>query len=327
MLTHADASLPSAAGENFITPSLSAYGSMRSKPSALLSLIPKTDAATRLPGRKHLVLDLLGTAEQTCPAGGDETSLLTGNGVARDGRGLSDMLVVTTTVGVIDGVHGNTTSTGPAVALGSELVLSTRRLQEGLVGTSTTGDDTDHTTARAGEDLLGTRRELDTGLALIGVVADDGNVVTRGTAERTTVTVLVLDVGQDGTFGDRVEGKDVADGERSVLSGVDELASVHALVCDESLGVVLELVRVAERDAGERSATTGVVDNLLYDTPDVSIALSEVERAELGGVLVQAGVGREDGSATLTLVANYPTHGDVGVVSRRLSLEARTSPC
>jgi hypothetical protein len=31
------------------------------------------------------------------------------------------MLVVTTTVGMVDGVHGNTTSTGPAVALGSEL--------------------------------------------------------------------------------------------------------------------------------------------------------------------------------------------------------------
>jgi hypothetical protein len=41
-----------------------------------------------------------------------------------------------------------------------------------------------------------------------------------------------------------------------------------------------------------------------------------VERAELGGGLVQAGVGREDRAATLTLVANYPTHGDVGVVSR-----------
>lgn len=31
------------------------------------------------------------------------------------------MLVVTTTVGMIDGVHGNTTSLGPAVALDSEL--------------------------------------------------------------------------------------------------------------------------------------------------------------------------------------------------------------
>jgi hypothetical protein len=50
-----------------------------------------------------------------------------------------------------------------------------------------------------------------------------------------------------------------------------------------------------------------------------------VERAELGGVLVQAGVGREDGSATLTLVANYPTHGDGVVVSRRLSWEVSRS--
>jgi hypothetical protein len=36
----------------------------------------------------------------------------------------------------------------------------------------------------------------------------------------------------------------------------------------------------------------------------------EVERAELSGGLVQAGVGREDRAATLSLVANDPTHGD-----------------
>ena len=106
-------------------------------------------------------------------------------------------------------------------------MLGTRRLHERLVCAATTSDDTDHTTARAGEDLLGTRWELDTGLALIGVVADDGNVVTGGTAERTTVTVLVLDVGENGTFRDGSEGEDVADGERSVLSGVDELCHVR----------------------------------------------------------------------------------------------------
>lgn len=38
-----------------------------------------------------------------------------------------------------------------------------------------------------------------------------------------------------------------------------------------------------------------------------------VESAELGGRLVQAGVGGEDRAATLTLVPNNPTHGD-GVV-------------
>jgi hypothetical protein len=90
-------------------------------------------------------------------------------------------------------------------------------------------------------------------------VADDGHVVARGTAERTTVTGLVFDVGKDGTFRYGVEREDVADGESGVLASVDELcmsallspamlhiptnlASVHALVGNEGLCIVLESV-------------------------------------------------------------------------------------
>jgi len=76
----------------------------------------------------HLILDLLRTTEQTGPPGGNETGLLTLCGVARDGRGLTDMLVVTTTVRVIDWVHGNTTSLWPRVALDGELMLGTGSL-------------------------------------------------------------------------------------------------------------------------------------------------------------------------------------------------------
>lgn len=79
------------------------------------------------------------------------------------------------------------------------------------------------------------------------------------------------------------------------------------------------------------------MDNLLHHTSDVAIALSlcplafgscvllesaivraatyEIIGAELGGSLVQAGVGREDGAATLTLVPDNTTHGE-GVVWR-----------
>ena len=63
--------------------------------------------------RPSLILGLLRTTEQTRPSGSNETSLLTLGGVARDGRGFTDMLVVTTTVGMVDGVHGNTTSLWP----------------------------------------------------------------------------------------------------------------------------------------------------------------------------------------------------------------------
>jgi hypothetical protein len=81
------------------------------------------------------------------------------------------------------------------------------------------------------------------------------------------------------------------------------------------------------------------MDNLLYDTPNVTIALRlcqlasasyvlqfygiaggvtyEVVRAELSRSFVQAGVGREDRAATLTLVADYSTHvGGVVVCGR-----------
>jgi hypothetical protein len=154
-----------------------------------------------------------------------------------------------------------------------------QRTKEGLVGTSTTGNNTDHATDGALDDLLGAGRKLDAGLALVGVVADDGNVVARGTAERTTVANLLLDVGDDSSLRDGAEGEDVADGERGVLAGVDELAGVHALVGDEGLGVKLVAVGVAEDDLGQRRTTAGVVD--------VTMALGEVERAELRRRLVK----------------------------------------
>ena len=38
---------------------------------------------------------------------GNKTHLLSGNGVTRDGRGLSNVLVVSSSVGMVDGVHGD----------------------------------------------------------------------------------------------------------------------------------------------------------------------------------------------------------------------------
>ena len=46
----------------------------------------------------HLILDLLGTTQETSSPGGNETGLLTLGGVAGDGRRLTNVLMVTTTV-------------------------------------------------------------------------------------------------------------------------------------------------------------------------------------------------------------------------------------
>ena len=169
------------------------------------------------------------------------------------------------------------------------------------------------------------------------VVANDGHVVARGTAQSTTVTGLLLDVGDDGTLRHGGEGEDVADSQGGALAGVDELAGVHALVGDKGLGDGLELVRVTELDLGEGSTTAGVVDDLLHHTTGVAMALSVVEGAELGGRLVETGVSRwelsvfctvvvvgiavaltENGSTTLPLIADHTTHGDCLNKKRRL---------
>jgi hypothetical protein len=183
-----------------------------------------------------------------------------------------------------------------------------KRTHEGLVGTSTTSNDTDHTTDAAENDLLGSGWELDAGLALIRVVSNNGNVVSGSASKSTTVTDLLLNVGDDGTLGDGADWENVSDGQSSVLAGVDELAGVHALVGDEGLGLELESVWVAENDLGKRRTTSGVVDDVLDNAANVSVTLSIIEVSELCRCLVQAGIRRENGAAALPLVANNSSH-------------------
>lgn len=257
-------------------------------------------------GRLYL-LDLDGTTEQTSAAGSNKTDFLTGDGLAGDGGGLSDVLVVTTTVGVIHGVHSNTTSTGPVVALGLELVVRTASLEQRLVDTATTGDDTDGSTAATRDGLLGTGGKTDAGLVLVGRVTDHGSVVAGCPGERTTVTDLLLDVADNGTLRALRNRENVADGKGRLLAAVNEGTSVETLGGDESLLAELVAVGVAEDDAGKRSTTASIVDDLLHNTPHVTVALREVEGTELRRRLVVVGVRLEDGMGA-PLCPNYPTH-------------------
>ena len=165
------------------------------------------------------------------------------------------MLVVTTTVRMVNRVHSNTTSTGPVVALGLVLVVRTAGLQEGLVNSSTARNDTDGCTCAAADGLLCTRGETNASLVVLSRVADNSRVVPARPRKRTAVTDLLLDVGDDGTFGELGDGDDVANGEGSLLAAVDEGTGVETLGGDESLLAELVAVGVTENDAGKRSTT------------------------------------------------------------------------
>jgi hypothetical protein len=167
-------------------------------------------------------------------------------------------------------------------------VLEIPHTHQGFVCPSTTCNNTDHATNRALDDLLGTRWQFDTGFALVGVVANDGHVVARCPAQSTSVANLLLDVGDHSTLRYGAKWEHVADCERGVLAGVNELASVHALVGDEGLGVELVAVGIAEGDFGEWCATTWVVDDLLHYTTDIAMTLGEIVGAELRGCFVES---------------------------------------
>jgi len=211
------------------------------------------------------------------------------------------VLVVTTTVGMLDGVLGNTTDLGPAVALDGVLVVGTARLEKGLVGTSATGDDADLGTDVGLDGLLSAGGEAKTCGALVLVVGDDDGEAAGATGEGTTVTYVGLDVADNGTLGDRGEGQDVAALKRGLLAAVDELAGVHALSSDEELGIALVAVGVQELDLGDGSTTSGVMDDVLDDAADVALLLGVVKGTKLHGALAGAGVSLEDGGLTLTL--------------------------
>jgi len=238
----------------------------------------------------HLVLRLLRTTEQTSSSGSNETGLLTLSRVSGDRRSLADMLMVTTTVRMVHRVHGNTTSLGPRVALDSELMLSTRCLQHRLVCSSTTCNNTDHTTSRAENDFLRTAGELDSSLALVRVVSNHSDIVARSSSQSASVTSLFLHVRNHSSFGDLAQRKDVSDGQGRVLASIDELSGEHPFVRNEKFGLVLVLVWRAEGDLGQGRTTTWVVDDLLDYATNIAMLFRVVELPKLGSTLSQSGV-------------------------------------
>ena len=141
------------------------------------------------------------------------------------------------------------------VTLGLELVVCPAGLEQGLVDTATARNDTDCSTAAAGDGLLRAGRKTNASLVLIGRVADDSRVVAGRASERTTVTGLLLDVADDSTLRQLRDREDVADRKLGLLAAVDEGTGVEALGGNESLLAELVAVGVAEDDTGEGSTT------------------------------------------------------------------------
>jgi len=224
------------------------------------------------------------------------------------GRWVTNVLLVTTTVGMVDWVHGDTTDAWPSVSLGLVLPVGVTGLEEWLIGSLTASNNTNHSTALTLDGLSDTGWELDSGLGTVIRVTDNNSGSAGGSGEGATVTVLGLTVGDDGTLGHHVDWQNVANSKGSFLSSVDIHSCVHSFNSDEILSAGFVFVLVSERNLGKRGTSAGVVHNVFHNTPQVTLSLSVVEGPEAGRCDSSASVGLEDSRVSVTLRSDYFSH-------------------
>jgi len=91
---------------------------------------------------KSKLLILLSSAQDTCTAGSNQTNLLSRGGTSRDRGGVTNVLMITSSVRMLDGIHGHTTHLRPVVTLHSELMEIVSGLENWLVCASSPGYNT-----------------------------------------------------------------------------------------------------------------------------------------------------------------------------------------
>ena len=121
-----------------------------------------------------LLENLSTTSDETSSSSSDKTALLSSGGVSSDSRWVTNMLMVTTTMRMLDWVHCDTSDSWPVLSLSSGLEPGVGSLEEWLVGSLTTSDDSNHGSASSDNSLSGTGWKSDSSLlTIIGVTNDD----------------------------------------------------------------------------------------------------------------------------------------------------------
>merc|ERR1719240_91211 len=188
--------------------------------------------------------------------------------------------MVTTTVGMLNWVHGDTSHSWPVVPLSLCLVPGSVGLEEGLVGSLTSSDQADHGSAATNDGLSGAGWESDSGLLSIVGVADDDSRGAGGSGERSSITELGLTVGHDRSFWQVINWDNISNCELSLGSTVDVLAGVHSFDGDEILNSLLVSVCISEDNLCKWRSSAWVVDDVLHNSLDVSVSLNVVKSSE-----------------------------------------------
>lgn len=163
---------------------------------------------------------------------------------------MTNVLVVTSSVGVVHGVHDDSSNSGPHLSLGLISMMLSSGLQNGLIGSLSSSDQSNGGSARSWDGLSGSRWQSNSGLKSIFGVSNNSNGGSGASSVGSSVSDLSLDVVANGTFGDLIDGEHISDGDGGLLSAVDVLTNVGSFSGQEVLSIGLEFIWVSEGDFG-----------------------------------------------------------------------------
>ena len=127
---------------------------------------------------------------------------------------MTNVLLVTSSVRMLDWVHGNTSHSWEVVSLSLVLVPGSVGLEEWLVGSLSSSNDSNHSSALTHDGLSGSRWKSDSGLSEVIGVTDDDSRGSGSSGELSSVSGLTLAVGHNGTFWQGVDWKNISNRQR-----------------------------------------------------------------------------------------------------------------
>ena len=117
--------------------------------------------------------DFAASTNDTSSSGSDKTGLLTTRCVSPDSCGVTNVLMVTTTVRMLDGVHCNTSDAWPVSLFSMSSIVGVCGLENWLVSSGTTGNNTNHGSAATNDGFADTGWESNSGLFTVFGMSDN----------------------------------------------------------------------------------------------------------------------------------------------------------
>jgi len=106
--------------------------------------------------------------------------------------------------------------------------------------------------------------------------------------------------------------------ESGLVTAVNRLAGCSSFSCDEGRSDLAVFVRILEGDLDEWGTTARVVNDVLDDTLDETVSLSEIQRAILGRTLSGSGASFEDAASAFSAGSDDASHYELSVRQSKL---------